>query len=462
MGRTGCDARAAPALAAPQIKLAEGPTLIADYDSMEIPLDGRHRRALLLTSFVVAALLIWQASILWLARHWLESGNLALMTRGIALTPGDGAGWDRIGQLRQSDFANLSVPEAIAAYRKAVTVDPRSPHYWLDLATAYDVAGDSARAQDAYAHAKAAAPLSAEVAFSYGNFLTRNGNYPEAYAELRQAVRSNPKLLPLAISRTWRALENVDQLNQILPVTSDAYLQAVDFFASNHQLDPALMEWRHLMALRQSVSLPSTFPFLDELIHEDRADDARRVWVEARAAAGMPDEAASHSLIWNGDFKQDFANGGLGWRWSPVQGATIDFDSQPGPEGLRALRLDFTGGSNVNLGAPLQFVPVQPQTTYHFHAYMRTQDITTESGLRFSIIDPNHPSAVSVLTENLTGTHPWNAQDANVTTGPETHFLLVRLFRSQSRLFDNRLSGTVRIAGVSLVQAGAEAEQSPR
>lgn len=145
-----------------------------------------------------------------------------------------------------------------------------------------------------------------------------------------------------------------------------------------------------------------------------------------------------------------------------MQGATIDFDSQPGPEGLRALRLDFTGGSNVNLGAPLQFVPVQPQTTYHFHAYMRTQDITTESGLRFSIIDPNHPSAVSVLTENLTGTHPWNAQDANVTTGPETHFLLVRLFRSQSRLFDNRLSGTVRIAGVSLVQAGAEAEQSPR
>ena len=80
---------------------------------------------------------------------------------------------------------------------------------------------------------KSAAPVSAEVAFSYGNFLMRNGNYPEAYEELRQAVRSDPKLLPLAISRTWRALENVDQLNQILPVTSDAYLQAVDFFASS-------------------------------------------------------------------------------------------------------------------------------------------------------------------------------------------------------------------------------------
>ncbi len=382
------------------------------------------------------------------------------MMRGIALTPGDGAGWDRIGQLRQSDFANLNIPKAIAAYRKAVKVDPRSPHYWLDLATAYEVAGDNARAQDAYAHAKAASPLSAEVAFSYGNFLMRNGNYPEAYKELQQAVRSDPKLLPLGISRTWRALEDVDGLNQMLPATSDAYLQAVDFFASNHQMEPALMEWQHLIALGKSVSLPSTFWFLDELIREDRADDAHRVWREALAAAGMPNqEPPGRSLIWNGDFKHDFANGGLGWRWGPVPGMAIDFDSEPGPEGSRALRLDFSGGSNVNLGGPSEFVPVQPQTTYHFHAYMRTEDITTESGLRFSILDPNHPNAVAVLTDNFTGTHAWMPLDADVATSPETHFLLVRLYRAPSRLFDNQLSGTVWIAGVSLVQASAEAER---
>ena len=430
---------------------------------MEIPLDGRRKRALLLGSIAVAAILIWQASVLWLARYRLESGNLALMMRGIALTPGDGAGWDRIGQLQQSDFANLNIPKAIAAYRKAVTVDPRSPHYWLDLATAYEVAGDNARAQDAYAHAKAASPLSAEVAFSYGNFLMRNGSYPEAYKELQQAVGSDPKLLPLAISRTWRALEDVNGLNQMLPATSDAYLQAVDFFASIHQMEPALVEWQHLIALGQSVRLPATFSFLDELIGNDRADDAQRVWHEALTAAGLPrEEPPGHSLIWNGDFKQDFANGGLGWRWSPVQGVAIDFDSEPGPQGLRALRLDFSGGSNVNLGAPWEFVPVQPQTAYHFHAYMRTEDVTTESGLRFSILDPNHPNEVGVLTDNLTGTHAWNALDVNVTTGAATHFLLVRLFRAPSRLFDNQLSGTVWIAGVSLVEAGAEAERPPQ
>jgi tetratricopeptide (TPR) repeat protein len=428
---------------------------------MEIPLDGRRSPALLLMAAAVAAILMWQASVLWLARHRLESGNLALMMRGIALTPGDGAGWDRIGQQRQQDFVNSNISEAITAYRRAVQADPHSPHYWLDLATAYEVAGDGARAHGAFAHAKAASPLSAGIAFSYGNFLLREGNYAEAYKELQQSVRSDPNLLPLAISRTWRESEDIDQLNRMLPATSGAYFQAVDFFASTHQMEPALTEWRRLIALGQPLTLPATFPFLDELIREDRGDDAHRVWREAWAAARLPlAEPAAHSLIWNGDFNRDFANGGLGWRWSPVQGVVIDFDSQPGPDGLRALRLDFSGGRNVNLGAPWQFVPVQPQTNYHFHAQMRTEDITTESGLRFSITDPNHRNAVGVLTNNFTGTHAWTALDADFETGPQTHFLLVQLVRTPSRLFDNQLGGTVWIAGISLVQSGAQAERA--
>jgi len=142
-----------------------------------------------------------------------------------------------------------------------------------------------------------------------------------------------------------------------------------------------------------------------------------------------------------------------------MQGVAIDFDAVPGPQESRALRLDFSGGSNVDLAEPFEFVPVRPGTNYHFRAYMRTEDITTESGLRFSIIDPNHPNAVAALTENLTGTHGWSALDADVVTGNQTHFLLVRLLRAPSRLFDNRLSGTVLIADLSLVRSGTEAER---
>lgn len=191
--------------------------------------------------------------------------------------PGDGAAWDRLGRARQWDFLNSDLPGAITDYKKAVEQDPGSAYYWMDLAGAYEAAGNNARAEDSYAQAKAVYPASAEVAFHYGNFLLRVGKYPEGYKEPQRAVRADPKLLPLAISRTWRSSGDVDQLlDQMLPADTEAYLKAVDFFASIRQADPALAVWHRLVSLRQPFPRQRAFPILDELIHEDRAD-ARRM-----------------------------------------------------------------------------------------------------------------------------------------------------------------------------------------
>jgi hypothetical protein len=66
------------------------------------------------------------------------------------------------------------------------------------------------------------------------------------------------------------------------------------------------------------------------------------------------------------------------------------------------------------------------------------------------------------MTENFTGSHKWTATDMDVTTGPETHFLVVRLYRGGSRLFENKLSGTVWIANLTLVPADRESGNSPQ
>ena len=91
---------------------------------------------------------------------------------------------------------------------------------------------------------------------------------------------------------------------------------------------------------------------------------------------------------------------------------------------------------------------------------METEGITTESGIAFSISDPNHYPAVDVGTENFIGSHRWTSVDADLDTSPQTHFLLVRMYRDASRLFDNKLSGTVWVADVSLIPAEAEAGNS--
>jgi tetratricopeptide (TPR) repeat protein len=415
---------------------------------------ARLRRLILLIAFAVSASLSYQASRFWLVDYRIHSNNLDAIEKGVALEPGDAEAWDVLGRHHQLDLADANPSEAIANYQRAVQDDPLSANYWMNLAGAYEDAGDSNGAEEAFEHARAVYPLSADVAWNYGNFLLRQGQDALGYAEIQHAVESDPRLLTLAISRVWRSSRDVNVLlDQVLPSDLNAYFQALDFFASIRQPSPALAVWHRLTALGKTIVLKKTFLFFDELIQDDRSSDAKRVWTEALAAAGLSHyPPLKNSLIWNGDFAHEFENGGLGWRWNSPVGAAIDFDTVPLSYGVRSVRLDFGGGRNLDLSVPMQYVPVEPNQHLHFHAYLQTEGITTESGVRFSIIDPNQ-YAVDVKTENLIGSHHWTAAEADVSVSPRTHFLLVRLYREPSRLFDNKLGGTVWVADVKLTPA---------
>ena len=421
--------------------------------------ETRARRVALVASLALAGLVMAMAGRLWLADRWVDSRSIPSIERGIHLEPGNADAWDRLGRAQQWDLENPDTTAAILDFQKAVRYEPESPYYWIDLGGAYEQSGDIAKARAAFEHARAVYPISAQVAWFYGNFLLRQQDSVAGMEEIRRAVRSDPLILPLAISRVWHSGHDIDSVVQMLPPEPNAYFATLDFFASAHDPDPALVVWQKLLALGKPLPLARSFPFLDDLIHQDRSADARRVWLEALAAASLPhDPPADQSLIWNGSFAQPFAEGGLGWRWDSPVGTAIDFDTARVAGSGRSLRIDFGGGTNPELGSPSEYVPVEPGRVYNFRAYLHTDRISTESGMRFSIIDPNHPQAVNVVTENFTGTNPWKEIDAQVPAGPETHFLLVRLYRYPSRLFDNKLSGTVWMADLSLVRSSAPAE----
>jgi tetratricopeptide (TPR) repeat protein len=426
--------------------------------------EARTRLLILPLALACGIFLCYQAARLWLADHRIHSSKLEVIERGAALEPGNAEAWDILGRHRQLDFANADPSQALANYQRAIQDDPLSANYWMNLAGAYEANGDVNRAQEAFEQARAVYPLSAEVAWNYGNFLLRQDQDAAGYAQIHHAIQSDPSFLTLAISRVWRSSRDVDVLlDQVLPADVDAYFHALNFFCSIRKPDPALVVWQRLVALGKPIALRQTFPFFDELIADDRSNDATRVWIEALTAAGLPhDQPLKHSLIWNGDFAREFENGGLGWRWNAPVGAAIDFDTAPSPAGVRSLRLDFGGGRNLEISAPMQYVAVEPNREYRFQAYMETEEISTESGMRFSIFDPNHNGAVNLMTENFTGSHKWTATDLDVATGPETHFLVVRLYRVASRLFENRLSGTVWLADVTLIPAEIDSGESGR
>jgi tetratricopeptide (TPR) repeat protein len=417
---------------------------------------SRSRKTLLLVSFFAAAILMFQAIRIWVADYRVHSNRIDQMERGVALEPENASAWDRLGRARETDFVNPDPAGAVGDFQRAVARVPLSAAYWMDLASAYESTGNIPLAREAFNRARAAYPASALVAWSYGNFLLRQGDEASGFAQINHAVQADPSLAMPAVSQAWHKTQDANVLlNQVLPATQDAYFQAIDFMAANGQPAAALVIWERLLTLGKPVELQRSFPLLEFLIQSDGAEDASRVWREALAAAGLPhDGPVNQSLIWNGDFAKDFLNGGLDWRWSSPFGASIGFDAPSRSSGGRSLRLDFGGGANLDLTEPREFVPVEPSRNYHFHAALRTEGITTESGISFLIRDPNHGAAV-VTAENFTGTHTWTPVDVDYTTSPQTHFLVVQVRRSQGRLFENKLSGTAWIGDVALTPSSA-------
>lgn len=399
-----------------------------------------------------------------LAEHWAQSRNPDDWLRAARLEPGNANHWYRLGRYRQLDFEHSDLVLAISYYRRALAIDPRSAEYWMGLAGAHEASGDPERALHAFEAAKSAYPISAEVEWRYGNFLLRRGQQSAAFAEIRRGVATDHRLATLGISRCWRATRDIQEiLDEAMPADGEVYLAMLDFLVGEHEGDAALAVWNRLLALHTSLELRRAFPLLEELIQRERVAEALHVWQQALEAAGVVrPNSAGESLVWDGGFERDFSNGGFGWRQKEVAGAAFEFDTESHHSGARSLRVSFDGTANLDFAHLTQLVPVEPRHRYRFAAFLRTEGISTDSGIRFAIFDPRRPSVLSHLTADLVGTHAWTPQEFEFIAGPETRLVEIVLRRLPSQKFDNKLKGTVWADDVSLVALPAEgARPSP-
>jgi tetratricopeptide (TPR) repeat protein len=401
---------------------------------------------------LLAAILIFFSAKAYLAAHWNASSKPELWLKAVRLEPGNAEYWGHVGLERQWDVSPGGIRQAVSYLERATRVDPRSADLWMDLADAYQAAGDSVRAQEAYEKAQANYPISAEVAWRYGSFLLYEGDLSQGYGEIRRALVVEPSLATSAISECWQSNPSVGPiLDQVLPAKSGDYFQAIDFFLSQNLPIPAVTVWNRQRALGLPVKMPEALPLVDALIDQDRMAEAQETWHQVLEAANWPrDQSSDESLVFNDRFEHDIANGGFDWREIAVSGARFDFDSQIVHSSSRSLRIQFDGTANLDFQNLFQYVSVLSGTRYHFSAYVRTEGISTDSGIRFEILDPRHPSQVQISTSDLIDTNPWTLVQADIVTGPDTNILEIVLRRVPSWKFDNKLSGTVWIDDIAL------------
>ncbi|HKV27005.1 MAG TPA: tetratricopeptide repeat protein [Candidatus Acidoferrales bacterium] len=424
---------------------------------MTIELSSRRARCcFLFLAMLAAGEFSYVVARVWIAVQWSESQNPRHWIAAAKTEPGDAEYWEQLGRYYQFNLAGQDLSKAAGYLQRAAEINPRSERSWLELAVLDENRGDSPAARRAYKKAQSNFPVSPDVAWRYGSFLLRQGDYSEGFIMLKRALDSNA-FLEASVLAECRAVDpDADSIaRKVLPQKEAYYVRAVRYFLSRKQTDAALAMWKQLLKLNQPTAMTDAIDLIDDLIDRGRVSEAHQVWCEALQRSGWPGNANDNaSLVFNGGFEVNSLNGGFDWRELPVSDVSYDIDSGVAHSERRSLRITFDGAANINFQHVFQYVPVASRHRYQFLAYVRTDGIPT-GGARFEIFDPRHPQEPHAITPVVAGANEWTPLRIDFESGVDTHVLEVLLRIAQGTGFENQLRGIVWVDDVSLLPIAA-------
>ena len=376
------------------------------------------------------------------ARHTPES-----LTRAAKIEPWNAEPRWELG--RYSLFVSQDPSAAVANLEAAVALNPHAARYWLDLAAAYQVAGDIPRQRFALEEAVEVEPTAPDVAWEAANFYLVQNDVARALSFFRVVIANNPEQLNVALSLCWRATRNVNiMLAEAVPPQPAPYFALLNLLTNQEQTAPAEVVWNRLASLGQQFPAADAFPFVDYLIGKHEISAAVQVWHLLLARdRDLQGYAQAGNLIVDGGLEQEFLNGGFDWRYSDTGAVRLSIDNSEFHGGNQSVRMAFSGPPVSDAGI-FQYVAVRPATNYHFSAYTKAEDIESASGPRLTILDA-YSGKEYVLTDDSLGTTGWREQSADFQTGPESSLLIVKVTRVPG---DPLIKGRFWIDDLSLVQ----------
>ncbi len=385
-----------------------------------------------------------------------ESSDVAKLRWAVALDPANPGLHHRLGLLYGYGSEPLDFAEGLQHLRRATQLNPHVALYWLDLGAACESAGDSACADGAFARAFDLSPMTPRVRWAVANHDLRVGRADAALQHFRELLAASPEYARPTFRLCLQLLNNPQAVfDKVLPSASpELKLAYVNFLSANVRADAAYRVWLQTVAQEPPVPWASVEPYLERLLDQGRAREALSVWRAAEKHGLLPARQDAENLVFNGGFEQAPLNAGFDWRYrDATREVAIDSSDPSAREGRRCLRLDFTVSRNKEYEPVYQVVPVNPNREYVVTASVRSEDITSDSGPCLRVLDPDCPRSLDVATETTVGTTPWHTVSARFSTGAQTQFVRLSVWRPRSRTFPTEITGRFWLDAVSLKPA---------
>jgi hypothetical protein len=361
---------------------------------------------------------------------------------------------NRLGKIYQQ--VNLS--EGLRHLRRATQLSPYRQLYWSDLERACEFVRDQPCVDEANERLLQLCPMAPYYHLLAVQRLLRGNELDAALEQSRRLLELDPTYAPT----TWQCLQSVGKpesvYQKVLAESGDIQLKIgyVDFLSGQGDNDNAYQLWKLSVAGARPFLFATAAPYLDRLIGLRRIEEASHVWRDLGRLGILTGVAANDgdNLIFNGDFEQPPLAAGFDWRTGPTTYVNVDFASAGAYHGGHCLRLDFLSSRNDEYVLVYQIVPVLPQNAYRLEAFVRTADITSDSGPRLCVSDMQASGFPDAISETTVGTTPWHPVRLSFTTGPRTQAVRILIWRPRSRVFPMEISGTCWWDAVILKSAG--------
>jgi tetratricopeptide (TPR) repeat protein len=355
--------------------------------------------------------------------------NLDVARRAASMAPADPLTHWRIAQVSQKILPLDQQAQAIAEYEKAASLSPNDYRFWMSLGTAYEQAGEVAKAEENLKRAVTLAPSYAFPRWYLGNLLLRNGRYDEAFSELRLAAEADPELLPQQFSLIWAVFsDDFEALKKAVGESPETRARFALYLLEQKRTEDGLRLWNDMSLEKKKANRDSGESIITSLKNEFRFYDALKVWNEITNERYHTEVGR----VFDGGFEEALSYGPdtlFGWQVKNAPQMQIGIDPARSHSGERSLRLTFQVRVNLEAINVSQLVPVQTQTEYDFECYVRTEKLDSGSTPQVQIIDATNGSVLASSEMAPGGTNDWNRISLSFKVPEKSEAVILKIVR---------------------------------
>jgi hypothetical protein len=347
------------------------------------------------------------------------------------------------------EMKSIDPEESLRFLKEAIERNPFEQRYWLNLAQLLHLKGDRKGSEQALEKAISVFPTGYRGRWVSGSLLLQQGSFEKAFPHFAYILSHYPNRSRLVYEVSSRAIDDKGLLfERLIPRDPSSINRYIAYLCEIRDNESAKTAWRKKVSYGFKSSREETIRYIEFLIGHGDLNEGFEVWKEALREEGLK-IPSDGNLMTNGGFEQDkLLGGGFDWKIGKVKGAEISFDSSVALEGKRSLKIAFDGKENVNFYHVYQYVALRPETEYLLKTSIKSDTITTRTGVKIEIIGIG-PRLYSA-SESVTGNNEWKELTLTFKTPAGSKGGLVRVRREETQKLDRFIAGTVWIDGFQL------------